>query len=86
MATEPRRSLLERSGLTLRHFSACCAAWSIAAYVYLYVMLDVFSNDNAFSEAQFKALKCRPTFPARFGFPLPTRTPSPSLTSIAVRS
>ena len=25
------------------------------------------SNDNPFSEAQFKTLKCRPDFPARFG-------------------
>jgi putative transposase len=25
------------------------------------------SNDNPFSEAQFKTLKHRPTFPARFG-------------------
>src|SRR5262245_33803223 len=25
------------------------------------------SNDNPFSEAQFKTLKYRPTFPARFG-------------------
>jgi putative transposase len=26
------------------------------------------SNDNPFSEAQFKTLKCRPTFPERLGY------------------
>jgi putative transposase len=36
------------------------------------------SNDNPFSEAQFKTLKYRPAFPARFGS---IRTPARTATS-----